>query len=688
MLRANTPGQDVAAIVSDVERCAVLRRWPIGALFKAAEKLQSDGDPATAAALYKNWIGCNSDDPLLHAAYFNYSVALAKAGDRFGAINAARECIRLKPDFQEPYINLGRLLEETGQLGEAVAQWRTLITNLGQVTGGAVRNKLAAYQQLGRVLENHQQDGVAEETLKQSLELSAAQPEVIQHWIALRQRQCKWPVVEGWDHAPSATLMAGVSPLSLANLVDDPMFQLARAWKYNRETIKPVANPRLIPTHSPATRRRWGKLRIGYVSSDLREHAVGFAMTDVLETHDRGQFAVSAYYCGINRVDPTRLRIRDSVDSWVDISGMSDEQAAAKIATDEVDILVDLNGYTKDARTRIFAFRPAPIVVNWFGFPGTMATPYHHYIIADEHVIPPGGEIYYSEKVLRLACYQPNDRKRQVSDHRPTRSEEGLPETGVVYCCLNGAQKIIPSVFDSWMTILRETPDSVLWLLGNGDDMEARLKGVAESGGVSPERLVFARKKANPEHLARYVLADLFLDTFPYGAHTTAADAIWMGVPVLTTPGKSFASRVCASLAHAAGIGEFVCPNPESYVARAIELGRDSGQLLKFKQRLAAKRSASLLFDTPRLVRDLEDLYRGMWEEFQQGRLPVPDLANLEIYHEIGVELSLANAAPAADEDYRRTYCDRLGTHNALCPLPPDSRLWKGSVCLSEGKSQ
>ena len=314
-------------------------------------------------------------------------------------------------------------------------------------------------------------------------------------------------------------------------------------------------------------------------------------MTDVLETHDRSQFAVYAYYCGINRVDPTQLRIRDSVDSWVDISGMSDEQAAAKIATDEVDILVDLNGYTKDARTRIFAFRPAPIVVNWFGFPGTMATPYHHYIIADEHVIPPGSEIYYSEKVLRLACYQPNDRKRQVSDRRPTRSEEGLPETAVVYCCLNGAQKIIPSVFDSWMTILRETPGSVLWLLGDGDDMEARLKGVAESGGVSPERLVFARKKANPEHLARYVLADLFLDTFPYGAHTTAADAIWMGVPVLTTPGKSFASRVCASLAHAAGIGELVCPNPESYVARAIELGRDSGQLLKFKQRLAAKRN-------------------------------------------------------------------------------------------------
>ena len=674
-----TSGQGVAQIVSDVERYVVLRSWPIGELFKAAEKLQSDGDPATAASLYKNWIGCNPDNPLLHAAYFNYSVALAKAGDRFGAINAARESIRLEPNLPEPYINLGCLLEETGQFTEAVAQWRTLVTRLGQVTGAAVRNKLAAFRQLGRFLENHEQNGVAEETLKQSLELSTAQPEVIQHWIALRQRQCKWPVVEGWDHVPSATLMAGISPLSLANLIDDPMFQLARAWQHNRETIKPVASPRLVTAHSPATRRRSEKLRIGYVSSDLREHAVGFAMTDVLETHDRSQFAVNAYYCGINRDNSTRQRIRDSANSWVDISGMSDEQAAAKIAADQVDILVDLNGYTKDARTRIFAFRPSPIVVNWFGFPGTMATPYHHYIIADEHVIPPGSEIYYSEKVLRLACYQPNDRKRQISDRRPTRSEEGLPETGVVYCCLNGAQKITPSVFDSWMTILRETPVGVLWLLGSGDDMEARLKGFADSRGVPPARLVFARKKANPEHLARYVLADLFLDTFPYGAHTTAADAIWMGTPVLTTPGRSFASRVCASLAHAAGIGDLVCANLESYVARAIELGRDSGQLSQFKQRLAAKRNASLLFDTPRLVRDLENLYRGVWEEFQQGRLPVPDLANLEVYHEIGVELSLANAAPAADEDYRRTYCDRLEAQNALCPLRPDSRLWKGA---------
>lgn len=678
MLHEKTPGPAASSTVSDVERVLVLRTWPIGVLFKNAEKLQSDGDPLTAAALYKNWIGCNPDNPLLHAAYFNYSVALAKAGDRFGAINAARESIRLEPNFQEPYINLGRLLEETGQVGEAVAQWRALVNRLGEVSGAAVRNKLAAFQQLGRVLESHQQDGVAEETLRHSLEISIAQPEVIQHWIALRQRQCKWPAVAGWDHVPSAALMAGISPLSLANLVDDPMFQLARAWKYNKETIKPPANPRLLPVHAPALRPRSDKLRIGYVSSDLREHAVGFAMTDVLETHDRSRFEIHAYYCGIDRVDPTRLRIRAAVDSWVEIGDMSDEQAAAKIAADGIDILVDLNGYTKDARTRVFAHRPAPVIVNWFGFPGTMATPYHHYVIADEHIIPEGSEIYYSEKVLRLACYQPNDRKRNVAARRPTRGEEGLPERALVYCCLNGAQKILPSIFENWLTILRETPNSVLWLLGGVDEMEARLTGVAQSRGVAPERLVFARKKANPEHLARYVLADLFLDTFPYGAHTTAADALWMGVPVLTTPGKSFASRVCASLAHAAGIGELVCPTPERYVARAVELGRDPKELAKFKQRLAAERDLCLLFDTPRLVRDLESLYRGMWDDFLEGRLPVPELANLDAYHEIGVELSLADAAPAAHDDYRGIYRDRLETQHAICPLPADSRLWPG----------
>ncbi len=678
MLHEGNSHQGAVIQAADFASFGLLQKCTIGQLFDHAEKLQARGDAASSAVLYKNWIACNPGSEMLYAAYYNYGVALDRSGDRFGAINATREAIRLKPDFHPPYINLGRLLEDSGQALEAVLQWQTLTSRLQEINGSSVKNKLLALHQLGRVLESHQLDGPAEETLRQSLDISVAQPDIAQHWIALRLRQCKWPIITGWDPEQSRTLVAGISPLSLANFVDDPMFLLARAWKYNKQFIKPPANPRSIQVHSPGLKPQSGKLRIGYVSSDLREHAVGFAMTDVFEEHDRDHFEIFAYYCGIDRVDPTRLRIKNAADRWTEINGLSDEQAAAKIREDEVDILVDLNGYTKDARTRVFSLSPAPIVVNWFGFPGTMGTPYHHYIIADEYIIPKGCEIYYSEKVERLSCYQPNDRKRKVSADIPVRSDEGLPERAFVYCCLNGMQKITSQMFERWMTILGQVPGSVLWLLGGGDETNARLRGLAEQKGVSPERLVFAAKKPNPEHLARYALADLFLDTFPYGAHTTAADAMWMGVPILTTPGTSFASRVCASLAHAGGIGELVCPTQEVYVARAIELGRNPKTISELKERLTVARQSSALFDTPRLVRELENLYRGMWEEFQAGRRPVPDLSNLDVYHEIGVELALENASPSTQDDYRLLYRDRLETRNCISPIKADARLWNG----------
>src|SRR5581483_1390718 len=230
----------------------------------------------------------------------------------------------------------------------------------------------------------------------------------------------------------------------------------------------------------------------------------GFGMTDTLEQHDHKNFEIFAYYCGIKRSDPTQERIKKAVDHWVPINDMTDDQAAAKIAEDGVDILVDLNGYTKDARTKVFARKPAPIAVNWFGYPNTMGTPYHHYLIADSHIIPPEDEIYYSEKIVRLPCYQPNDRKRPISSRRPTRAEAGLPDDAIVYCCLNGMQKITPRVFQRFMSILLAVPNSVLWLLTGTQDTNARLRQLVQANGIAPHRLVFADKMANPDHLARY----------------------------------------------------------------------------------------------------------------------------------------------------------------------------------------
>jgi predicted O-linked N-acetylglucosamine transferase (SPINDLY family) len=650
----------------------------IAELVAHAEQLVRDGDPASSATLYKNWIACNPKNEWLHAAYFNYSVALAKSGDRLGAINATRECIRLKPDFQPPYINLGRLLEDAGQIDEAVGQWRVLTDKLNNINGDSIKNKLVALEQLGRVLESQQLDSQAEDVLRQSIDISVAQPPVVQHWIALRQRQCKWPAIAGWDRAKPEELMAGISPLSLANLSDDPLFQLSRARVYNREIVGASRVSAAEPVNTQASRAKSEKLRIGYVSSDFREHAVGFAMTDVLEEHNRNAFEIHAYYCGIDRIDPTRARIRESVDDWFEINGLTDDKVVAKLREDKIDILVDLNGYTKDSRAKVFALRPTPILVNWFGFPGTMGTSHHHYIIADERIIPRGSECYYSEKVVRLACYQPNDRRRKISSLIPTRADEGLPEGGIVYCCLNGMQKLTSTVFANWMTILTQVPKSVLWLLGGTEDTNERLRLAAAQSGIVAERLIFANKKPNPEHLARYVLADLFLDTFPYGAHTTAADALWMGIPVLTVAGKSFASRVCASLVQAAGIGEMACEHHDDYVARAIEFGTHPDRLAAVKQRLVAGRSSCLLFDTPRLVQDLENLYRGMWDDLLAGNRPVPDLSNLDVYHEIGLDLSVSDLQFPSESDYRAHYQEKLAARHATSPIRSDSRLWKG----------
>jgi predicted O-linked N-acetylglucosamine transferase (SPINDLY family) len=644
-------------------------------LFSEAERLERLQQLPKVVELYKAWIAANPGNELLHAVYFNYGVSLSKLGDRPGAINALRECIRLKPDFYPPYINLGRLLEDLGQLGSAVGQWMALVNSLPNVNGDSVRHKLMALQQMGRVLEGANRDAAAEDALKQSLEINPAQGEVVQHWIALRQRQCKWPVVEGWEHVDTKTLMRHISPLSLAALADDPMFQLARAYRYAKDTIGvPPSGPRRRRVH---VRRPSRKLRIGYVSSDLREHAVGFAMTDVLETHDKTQFEIYAYYCGISRTDATQTRIKNCVDRWFDINGLSDEDAADRIVEDQIDILVDLNGYTRDARTRIFALRPAPVIVNWFGFPGTMGTPYHNYIIADPHIIPESHDIYYSEKVLRLPCYQPNDRKRVVANRTPTRREEGLPEDAFVYCCLNGLQKVTPGVFRSWMSILSQVPGSVLWLLGGTEDTRARLCGMAEDHGVAGQRLIFAHKRPNPEHIARYALADLFLDTYPYGAHTTAADAMWMGVPVLTIPGRSFASRVCTSLVQAAGMADFVCTTPEAYVGRAIEMGRSRDKVAAAKRRLKASRDTCLLFDTPTLTERLEGLFRHMWREFEAGALPIPDLTNLDVYFELGLELNAKGFEAPSDEEYRRIYSDGLVAWHRVYPTAVDGRLWK-----------
>ena len=313
------------------------------------------------------------------------------------------------------------------------------------------------------------------------------------------------------------------------------------------------------------TRTDWPRrVRVGYVSSDFREHAVGFALCEVPELHDRSKFEIFAYYSGRTSLnDDTQRRIKTAVEHWREIDGITDVDVAKQIVNDQIDILVDLNGYTKSATTRIFAYRPAPVIVNWCGYPGTMGSPYHNYIIADPQIIPPDKQVYYSEGVLYIPCNQPIDRKRNVAPRTATRADVGLADDVFVYACFNGMQKVTHACYQRWMSILAATPAAVLWLLTGDQATNAGLAATAADNGIDPKRIIFAQKAVNPQHLARLHLADLFLDTFPYGAHSTGADALTMTLPVLTMPGKTFASRFCSSVVRAAGVGDLVCATPE-----------------------------------------------------------------------------------------------------------------------------
>jgi len=397
---------------------------------------------------------------------------------------------------------------------------------------------------------------------------------------------------------------------------------------------------------------------------------VGFSMMELFELHDRSKVEIYGYYIGsVKSKDSIQERIKNGLDHWVDISDLDDEAACKIILNDGIDILVDVNGYTKDARTTVFSKRPAPIIVNWFGYPGTMGSPYHNYIIADDVIIPKELEKYYSEKVVRLTCYQPNDRKRNISDRIQTRAEAGLPDDAVIFCSLNGLQKLNQPTFDVWMRILKRVPTGVLWLLSGSEAAKRQIVSEAQNQGISSARIIFADPKRNPEHVARYQLADLFLDNMPYGAHTTAADSLWMGTPILTMTGTSFAARVCSSLVRAAGLEETICTSISDYEEKAVALGNDRDQLARLRKLLIENKEKTPLFNTPQLVDELEQAYRVMWNDYCKGNLPTPDLRNLDGFLGIISEIEHENLSLLDFSRVKKKYNEILEGKNRYHPL-------------------
>ena len=318
-----------------------------------------------------------------------------------------------------------------------------------------------------------------------------------------------------------------------------------------------------------------------------------------------------------------RRRLVQAFDRFVDIKGVSIQEGARHIQQDGVDILVDLTGYTGEARTKILALRPALIQVNYLGYPGTMGAPFMDYILVDDFIVPPEQQPFFTEQLVSLpGCYQVNDSQREIAAQTPTRAACGLPQEGFVFCCFNNSYKITPEMFSVWIRLLRAVPGSVLWLLEANRWVPANLRREAEAQGVAGERLVFAPRLAVPEHLARHRLADLFLDTYPYNAHTTASDALWVGCLVLTLAGETFASRVAGSLLRALGLFDLVTTSLAAYEALALELSQNSEKLAELRSRLEANRLRSGLFDGGRFARNIEKAFVTMWEIHTAGDKP------------------------------------------------------------------
>jgi predicted O-linked N-acetylglucosamine transferase (SPINDLY family) len=361
---------------------------------------------------------------------------------------------------------------------------------------------------------------------------------------------------------------------------------------------------------------------VAYLSADYHSHATAYLAAGLFEAHDQSRFEAIAISFGPDDSSEMRQRLTRAFDRFIDVRDKSDHAVAALLREMEIDIAVDLKGFTQDARPGILAHRPAPVRVNYLGHPGTMGARYIDYLIADRRIVPEGHERHYAEKIVCLPdSYQANDRKRRIAERMPARVDEGLPDTGFVFCSFNGSFKITPEVFDIWVRLLKAADGSVLWLLDDNAAAVRNLKREAEARGVSAQRLVFAPRRPLDEHLARHRLADLFLDTLPCNAHTTASDALWAGLPLLTCAGNTFAGRVAASLLFAVGLPELITDSLPSYEALAMNLARDPAALAALKAKLVAQRNTAPLFDTERFARHLESAYVTMWERAQR-RMP------------------------------------------------------------------
>lgn len=574
---------------------------PLGELFQGAQAMVELGMPQEAIRLYETWVA-HTSSPAAYAAIFNLAVARGNVADDAGAEREYLKAIALAPGFAEARLNLGTLYERMNRPDDALATWRGILTDIPDLATKPALH-VQALNNLGRLCEIRKRLPEALDYLTRSLELDADQPKVITHWVHLRQKLCIWPIYEAFGSVTVEEQRRHTSALAMLGASSDPAEQLAASRNFVERKVQ-TAPEQLAPAAGYAHKR----IRIGYLSSDLCSHAVAILTAELYELHDRARVEVYAFSWSREDNSPLRARVVGAMDHYIRIDRMTDEEAARCIRAHEIDVLVDLHGLTLGARADILGWRPAPVQLTWLGFPGPTGIPDIDYVVADDFVFPPELEPYFTERPLRMPhTFQINDRRRAIGP-TPTRAANGLPDDAFVFCAFNSNFKITPDVFDAWMRILKQVPDSVLWIVADSDATRANLVREAEARGVAGNRLLFAARVAPADYLARFRVADLFLDTNPFNGGTTASDALWAGLPVLTWAGQTFCSRMAGSLLSAVGLPELVTHSLQDYEALAVALGNDRPRMAALRARLAANRDTSPLFDTPRFVRDYEDL--------------------------------------------------------------------------------
>lgn len=549
--------------------------------------------------------------PQFAPMWFVHGATLLGMGRKEDALRSYDKALEIQPDYQEVLQNSGVLLRDLQRHKEALERFnKILMINPDNVS---------ALANCGIVLTEFKQSDKAIAMFKRLL---ALQPEYDYALGLLCYEQlhvCDWSMLDELSKKIIEGIRAGKrssKTLALMAITDSAADHYLAARTF-ADHFFPKA-PRSLWN---GERYKHDKIRIAYVSPDLREHPVGHLMAGIFERHDKSRFETIAISLGIDDGSRLRSRMLKAFDQFIDVRKMGSPQIAQMMREMEVDIAIDLAGYTVDSRTDVFAWRPAPVQVNYLGYPGTLSTHYYDYILADRYIIPESQQQYYTEKVVYLPdSYLPTDAGLQIAERTPTREECGLPPEGPVFCSFSHDYKISPPMFDVWMRIMRRVPNSTLWLMARGETAQRNLRANADARGVDPSRLVFADRVPHVEdHLARYRLADIFLDTHPYNAHTTAADAMMAGLPVLTYMGNGFASRVAGGLLHAIGLQDLATHSLEDYENLAVQLVTTPAMLASIKERLRANKATHALFDTDQFCRNLEAAYIAMWRRAQLG---------------------------------------------------------------------